>query len=136
MTPAWVAKEMTAGWTYVDRGRDFALRRVDCWGFDMYLSLKYAHRRLPDLLDVYDGLDDTDRAVAAVLPQFARVALADAALGDVVHVNLPGQPAHVGLYTCAEHMIQLSRHGQVTHLSIKPGSPTGRRVEGVYRYVG
>lgn len=136
MTPAWVAKEMTAGWTYVDRGRDFALRRVDCWGFVMYLSLKYAHCRLPDLLSVYDGLSDTGRAVAAVLPRFTPVALPDAKLGDVVYVDLPGQPAHVGLYTGAGHMIQLNRRGDVTHVSIKPGSPMGRRVEGVYRYAG
>lgn len=127
---------MLAPWVYVDRGRDFTGRRVDCWGFSMHVSLTRLRRALPDVLDAYEGLVDTDRAVAAALPAFDPIPhITLARLGDVVLVHLPGQPFHAGLYTGDGHMIQLGRSG-VTHPSILPGSPYGRRLEGIYRHAG
>ncbi len=135
MAPRWVQTEMLAPWVYVDRGRDFAGRRVDCWGFNMWLSRTYLGHELPDLLDEYDGLDDTDRAVTAAKREFVPVSLADARLGDIVFVEHAELPAHAGLYTGAGHMIQLGRRA-VSHPSIRPGTPNGRRVEGIYRHAG
>lgn len=135
MTPDWVAKEMTAGWQHVDRARDFAARKADCWGFVMWCSQQYLGRVLPDLLDEYEGVHDTASAVYAAKRQFVEVPRNRAALGDVAlthYVDL----FHAGLCTGSGHMIQLSRRSRVTHPSIEPGTPTGRRVEGIYRYVG
>lgn len=134
-TPAWVVREMAAGWVHVDRGRDFARRRVDCWGFGMHVSLTHLGRRLPDLLDEYDSIEDTARAVAVAKRSFAKVSFDDALLGDVVLVELPDLPFHAGIYTGAGHMIQLGRRSRVSHPSIMPGTPNGRRVEGIYRLV-
>jgi cell wall-associated NlpC family hydrolase len=127
---------MVAGWAHVDRGRDFARRRVDCWGFVMYLSLAYMQRSLPDLLDEYDGIDDTENAVAAARQQFVVIPRDEAQLGDIVLMHHAELPFHVGLHTGAGHMIQLGRRSHVSHPSIQPGTPNGRRVEGIYRYAG
>lgn len=101
----------------------------------MHISLSHLQRELPDVLESYEGLRDTERAVAAVLPAFLPVSFAAAQLGDIVLAHLPGQPFHAGIYTGDGHMIHLGRSG-VAHPSILPGTPLGRRLEGMYRHVG
>ena len=127
---------MIAGLEHVDRGRDFARRRADCWGFVMYLSQTYMGRPLPDLLDAYEGIHDTASAVDAGRRFLVEVPRAAAALGDIVLFQHHELPFHVGFCTGSGHLLQLGRRNRVTHPSFQPGTPVGRRVEGIYRHAG
>ncbi len=135
MTPGWVTKEMTAGWRYEHRARDYARRVTDCWGLILWCSQQHLGRMLPDLLDLYDGtMPDGERAVTAIKPQFIEVAAADVQLGDIVLLHSKGI-FHAGLATVSDHMLELNpRSPGAVHPSIS--QKWASRLAGYYRYAG
>jgi len=132
VVPPWVAREMAANWTYEDRGRDFARRRVDCYGLYMFLSLRYMNVRVPELLDYYQGTIGTEATAEEGRRSFSRVATG-AQLGDLALIKYPEASFHAAFCTGSERVLHIGHRGRVTHMSILPGAPMGRRLEGVYR---
>lgn len=131
LAPGWVVMSMRRRWTYVDRGRDYAGRHVDCYGFVLGASAEFFGIVLPDPL--YASSHDpreTGPAVDVGRGFGARISRASAREGDVVLIRRANR-WHAALYGGADRVLQLTLGG-VSYPSIAQG-PLASRVEGFYR---
>lgn len=128
----WALATLARRWTYVDRGREYARRRVDCMGLVLGVAREHLGLELPDPL--YTGAEQWPTAVASCRPSFCRVPAEDARAGDLVLLLQAGR-WHAGLFAGSERLLQMTRAG-CSLVSLAPSSPHGRRLEGVYRLEG
>jgi hypothetical protein len=129
-----VARELAENWTYVDRGRDFARRRVDCYGLYMYLSLRYMNLRVPELLDYYEGAIGTEATADEGKRSFVAVDRGSARLGDLALLNYRNLSFHAAFCTGPDRVLHIGHRSRVAHVSMLPDTAVGRRLEGIYRY--
>lgn len=126
MSAPW-ARRYLSGWQYMDRGRDFMRRRVDCWGFVMAVLLQEFGQRVPSYVDEYETSSEADPAFALHKADFGSVAFAERRVGDVVLFPTP-KGIHAGVLCGPDRMIQMGLRG-VSILRVSED-----RVEGIYRW--
>ena len=132
----WAAGYLTRGLVYRDKGR--TPPRLDCWGLVRLVHQEVFDQELPSFLEEYASALDPDEALRAFehgAPLFQRVERSEAQPGDVVLLQLGGTPLHAGVYVGGDLVLQLTRAGASLE-SVAPHRARGRRVEGVYRWLG